>query len=87
MPTPTPLRDQTIYEAWDRFVCNRRHCAGAAIHATGHTPTGHSVHPVTAGFLLEWSRYATGPLSCQCGRLIAALDPGGKMQILDPATL
>ncbi len=88
MPTPTaPLRDQMIYEAWDRFVCNRRHCSGATIHATGRTATGHPVHPVTTAFLLEWSRYATGPLTCQCGRLIAALDPAGEMQILDPATL
>lgn len=81
------LQDRTIYEAWDRFVCSSKHCAGAAIHTTGRTIDGHRVHPVTPAFLLEWSRYATGPLSCQCGRLLAALDPTGTLQVLSAANL
>ena len=82
MERPTPVLDpQTLYEAWDRFVCASPSCAGSSVLFTGVTIGGHTVTPVTTTDVKEWLGYELGPLTCDCGRLTATLTTGKSLQI------
>ncbi len=69
----TVLRDDVIYNAWDRFVCSQPSCAGMTALLTGESIDGHKLQPVTQADMDEWNSYEDldGPLQCECGRLAA----------------
>lgn len=82
MERPTPvLAPQTIYSAWDRWICATPSCAGASALFTGVTIGGYVVTPVTAAEVKEWQEHDLGALTCECGRLTGTLTPGGTLRI------
>lgn len=67
--TRLPLDPDTVYDAYDRFVCGTTGCAGSTAVHTGRTIGGFRVRKVTARDVAEWATYDLGPLTCQCGRV------------------
>ena len=66
-----PLEVDRIYSAFDRFVCGRVQCAGMTAVHTGTTTDGFPLRPITADDVHEWARYDLGPLTCECGAVLA----------------
>lgn len=63
----TVLKADTIYVAFDRFVCASVRCAGSTAVASGRNIDGHRLREVDGRDVAEWSAYDLGPLSCECG--------------------
>lgn len=76
-----PTRD-TIYCAYDRWVCLQARCAGLTASATGVTIGGYRLTALTALDVTSWTTATTQDhVSCECGRLRAAVDANGRIQI------
>lgn len=73
-PARVPTQD-TIYDAYDRWVCLRSICAGTTASCTGTTIGGYRLTPLTLTDAAAW-RAGTGMqhLSCECGRLRAHIE-------------
>jgi hypothetical protein len=81
---PSPMREDTIYLAHDRYVCGRVFCAGVTAHSSGLTIGGAIVSPVTAAEVKAWQEKFGAPLSCQCGAVTAAFSPHAQAPALAP---
>jgi len=74
--TPQALKSDTIYTAFDRFVCSRTECAGYSARTTGVGIDGHRLHKLTQADIDEWPVAELGPITCECGHQTA--DHGKK---------
>lgn len=71
------LDQDTIYQAYDRFVCAEPDCAGITAGRTGRTIDGHRLLELTTRMVIEWYRFVPNvTLTCECGRLEAVLTDG-----------
>lgn len=78
------LDQDTIYQAYDRFVCAEPDCAGITAGRTGRTIDGHRLLELTTRMVIEWYRFVPNvTLTCECGRLEAVLTDG--QPIIRPA--
>ena len=72
MATANPtavLKPNTLYLAFDRYVCNSVHCAGSSALFTGRTIGGARVTRATAADVAEWESLDLGPMRCECGAI------------------
>lgn len=70
------LKPDTIYATFDRFVCSETRCCGYTARVSGVDIDGHRLRPIDARDLAEWPVAELGPISCECGRLVA--NHGGR---------
>ena len=79
-PRPV-LRDDVLYDMYDRSVCSRVGCAGYTARMTGYSIDGYRLTRITEQDVIDWWAEFAEPIRCQCGELKRA--PRGATATLE----